>query len=142
MPGHVSGRIKLLADDTKLYRHVTEDPAEFQADIDALVRWSSEWLLPFNASKCKVMHIGRHNPRRTYRLNDSVIEEVTEEKDLGIIIDEDLKFHQQTAAAIAKASKMLAVVKRSFATINEVTLPLLYKSMVRPFMEGDMITVF
>ena len=61
MPSQVSGCIKLFADDTKLYRHVTDGSAEFQADIDALARWSIKWLLPFNAAKFKVMHIGRHS---------------------------------------------------------------------------------
>ena len=58
-----------------------------------------------------------------------------EEKDLGIVVDDHLKFHQQTAAAAAKISQMLAVVKLSFANLDETTLPLLYKSMVRPFLQ-------
>ena len=62
MPGQVSGCIQLFVDDTKLYRHVTDSSAEFQADFDILARWSRKWLLPFNAVKYKVMHIGRHNP--------------------------------------------------------------------------------
>ena len=58
-----------------------------------------------------------------------------EEKDLGIVMDDELKFYQQTAAAIAKASQMLAVVRRSFVNLDEVTLPLLFKSVVRPFLD-------
>ena len=58
-----------------------------------------------------------------------------EEKDLGVLIDKRLKFHSQTAAAISRASQILAVVRRAFANIDEVTLPLLYKSMVRPLLE-------
>ena len=46
---------------------------------------------------------------------------VNHEKDLGIIVDQELKFHQQTAAAVAKASQVLAVVKRSFAYIDNFT---------------------
>ena len=81
------------------------------------------------------MHIGLRNPEHPYYLNGSPVEVAEEEKDLGIVIDRQLNFHKQTAAATSKASKMLAVVRRSFANVDEFTLPLLYKSMVRPFLE-------
>ena len=135
MPQQVSGCIKLFADDTKLYRRVSGKDGALQTDIDALVTWSKKWLLPFNENKCRVMHIGGSNSEHSYLLNGTALGKVREEKDLGIIIDDQLKFHQQTAAAISKASQMLAVVRRSFATLDEFTLPLLYKSMVRPFLE-------
>ena len=135
MPQQVGNCVKLFADDTKLYRRVPDSTCGLQADIDALMRWSKKWLLPFNASKCKVMHLGYHNPEVPYNLNGTVVEVADEEKDLGIIFDNQLNFHSQTAAAVSKASQMLAVVRRSFANIDEFTLPLLYKSIVRPFLE-------
>ena len=135
MPQQVSSCVKLFADDTKLYRRVTNGSTELQADIDALVKWSKEWLLPFNSTKCRVMHLGRQNAEHSYLLDGASIQEVREERDLGVVVDDELKFHQQTAAAIAKASQMLAVVRRSFANLDEVTLPLLFKTVVRPFLE-------
>ena len=56
------------------------------------------------------MHIGGQNPGHAYALDAEQMQEVKEEKDLGIVIDDDLKFHKQTAAAISKASQMQAVV--------------------------------
>ena len=135
MPSQVANHIKLFADDTKLYCRVPDSTSDLQADIDALARWSEKWLLPFNESKCKVMHIGRRNPEQTYSLNGTPVEATDEERDLGVIIDKELRFRKQAAAAVSKASQMLAVVRRSFANIDEITLPLLYKSMVRPFLE-------
>ena len=135
MPQQVLSCIKLFADDTKLYCPVTGGVADLQADIDALVNWSKKWLLPFNSTKCRVMHIGRQNPGHAYMLDGEPMQVVREEKDLGILIDDELKFHKQTAASISKASQMLAVVRRSFANLDESTLPLLYRSLVRPFLE-------
>ena len=57
----MSGNIKLFTDDTKLYHRVPRGENGLQADIDALVQWSERWLLPFNATKCKVMHLGHQN---------------------------------------------------------------------------------
>ena len=112
MPSQVTSSIKLFADDTKLYCRVPDDGAGLQADIDALLRWSEKWLLPFNASKCKVMHIGSNNPEHAYTLKGAPVEAVAEERDLGVVIDRQLKFHRQTAAAISKASQMFVVVRR------------------------------
>jgi len=55
-----------------------------------LARWSIKWLLTLNSSKCKVMHIG-HDTCTEYHITDgygnsNVIEQITEEKDLGVYI--------------------------------------------------------
>ena len=55
-------------------------------------------------------------------------------------MDPVLKFRKQAAAAASKGNQMLALVKRSFACIDTVTLPLLYKSLVRPHLEyGNLV---
>ena len=37
----------------------------------------------------------REKPLSTYKMNGHTMEQVTEEKDLGILIDNELKFHIQ-----------------------------------------------
>lgn len=137
LPAQLHGSVKLFADDTKVYSRVRqpEGQSSVQADLDTLGEWSSRWLLPFNVAKCKTMHLGPVTPLMPHLLDGSALQEVHQEKDLGIIVDQELKFHQQTAAAAAKASQMLAVVNRSFAHIDSFTLPLLYKTLVRPHLE-------
>ena len=130
IPTQLHGSVKLFADDAKVYSRVKrpDGQSSVQVDLDALGDWSSRWLLPFNVAKCKVMHLGPAVPQPPHRLNGVPLQEVDREKDLGIIVDQELKFHQQTAAAAAKASQMLAVAKRSFAHIDTFTLPLIYKT--------------
>ena len=68
------------------------------------------------------------------------LKQVTEEKDMGVIMDQELKIHHQTAAAVSKANCMLAIIKNSFAVLNIFTLPLLFKALVRPLLEyGNII---
>ena len=68
------------------------------------------------------------------------MDDVEEEKDLGVVIDKDLKFHQQTASAVKKANMALGLIKKSFAFLDDQMLPLLYKSLVRPHLEyGNVI---
>ena len=77
---------KLFADDCKLYGIVNStDQNKLQQDLINLERWSELWQLPFNSSKCKVMHFGHQNP---YYLNDQTLDETDREKDLGVIIDD------------------------------------------------------
>ena len=61
-------------------------------------------------------------------------------KDLGVHIDSMLKFREHASAAVAKANQILAVIRRSFALIDERTLPLLFKTLVRPHLEyGNLV---
>ena len=39
-------------------------------------------------------------------------------KDLGVIMDLDLKFHKQSASAIKKANVTLGLIKKSFALLD------------------------
>jgi len=89
----VAGKILKFADDTKIYRTVysNEDVSALQLDLCNLVEWSKEWQMLCNADKCKTMHARYNNKQAEYDMNDVKLECVLEEKDLGVIISEDLK---------------------------------------------------
>ena len=73
-------------------------------------------------------------------MGDHELKQVNEEKDLGIVIDKDLKFRQQAAIAIKKANMHLGIIKRSFLCLDELVMPMLFKSLVRPHLEyGNII---
>ena len=57
------------------------------------------------------------------------LEQVTEEKNLGILIDDELKFHKQIAATTKKANDVLGLLKKSFTLLDKITLPLLYTNL-------------
>ena len=65
-------KCKLFADDAKLYKDLQnlEDFEMIQDDLDKLCQWTINWLLFYNAEKCKVLHIGRDNPKFEYELTD------------------------------------------------------------------------
>ena len=80
--------ICMFADDTKIWTRITSRPyrikdfADLQKDLDSLSIWSANWQLRFNPDKWKVMHVGhQHKPNYT----DWNIQEVTEERDLGVL---------------------------------------------------------
>ena len=47
------------------------------------------------------------------------MEGVSFQKDLGVIIDQDLKFHQQS---VKKANQILGLIKKTISIKNEETL--------------------
>ena len=127
---------RTFADDCKLYGLVgNENLNKLQIDLRELERWSLKWQLPFNVKKCKVLHFGKNNPEREYVLYDHILETSDQQKDLGILVDNKLKFHSHAAAAAKKANQVLGVIKKSYTTRDTYTIKTLYTAMVRPHLE-------
>ena len=61
LPDVVCSNVLLFADDTKIFRQVAtkDDALQLQEDIDALARWSDDWLLKFNIKKCHILTLGK-----------------------------------------------------------------------------------
>ena len=128
---------KMFADDAKLYGKVenNNDRDSIQCDLQRCVQWASEWLMQFNKKKCKVIHFGTKNQQFDYHLEGYNLSHIEEEKDLGVIISRDLKWHKQVTTSAKKANKMLGLIKNTFTYMNKEMFNVLYKTLVRPHLE-------
>ena len=96
---------------------------------------SCKWFSRFNADKCKVLHFDHNNGQVHYAMDGNILESVEEERDLGVIIQSNLKVDKQYAKAAKTANSVVGMIRRSF--INKgvgIILPL-YKSLVCPRLE-------
>ena len=135
-------KVKMFADDLKLYSSNDGNKIEIQSDVSNIGKWSKQWQLPLNANKCHVLYLGNQTDTSTrYHLHDekknceadiSIAVDVT---DLGVVVDDKLKFDKQVAERVKKANGILASIKRTIKFINKEVFLTLYKSLVRPLLE-------
>jgi galactitol-specific phosphotransferase system IIB component len=128
---------KKFADDTKVSQVIENqsDVQELQATLDRLCVWASTWGMKFNVEKCHVMQVGRHNSRADYTMNGIKLACTTKERDVGVIISDNLKQADQCKKAAQTASTVLAQIHRAFHYRDKVTYVGLYKQYVRPHLE-------
>ena len=133
----LSSWILKFADDTKFFSKVSKpgDSERLQSDLDKLTKWSDEWQMMFNVQKCKVMHFGSKNPGSNYVMNGLSLEKVHIERDLGVLISDDLKVSGQCCQAYLKANRMLGLIKRTIVNKDPDIMVRLYKTLVRPHVE-------
>ena len=147
---------ELYADDTKLMKEIRipNDIRLLQEDINKIVKWTRNWLMKLNESKCKLMHIGGKKENHLYTIESfdglsvTALTKTTLERDLGILISSDLKWKSQITSCANKASKILGMLTRTFEYRSLELIKLLYTTFVRPhlgfavavwspFLQGD-----
>ena len=69
--------------------------ASMRQDLEELCKWSEDWLMLFNKDKCKVMHFGSCNGNSSYDLGGVSLDVIEVERDLGVMVDRDLKVSKQ-----------------------------------------------
>ena len=133
-------KIYLYADDAKFYGGITNENSinEIQDDLNRLSVWCHKWRLNLNADKCFFIH---YKPRfstnnfPSYSINGTSLRQNSCASDLGIIINENLKFHDQVEHACKRATKEINIIRRTFLSRCPKFLANMYKMFVRPHLE-------
>jgi hypothetical protein len=81
------------------------------------------------------MHLGRNNPKADYKMSGIELEATREEKDIGVIISDNLKPAAQSAKAARTAPAVLGQITHVFRYRDKSVFLQLYKQYERPQLE-------
>ena len=115
-----------------------EDALQLQSDINSLQQLSEKWLLTLHPKKCHVLTLGKfYNITHTekYTFHQQELEHVFEQKDLGVILDAELKFDEHLPVKVKKANAMAGLIRRTFSYLDGPLLKKLFTTFVRPHLE-------
>ena len=126
--------LSIFADDTKLFAEVgTEKQVrEVQESVDAMQKWATTWKMKFNSSKCHVLHLGHNNKKNTYMLGGLKIEPSHHEKDVGVYVQDDLKFDLQCKKVSSTCNRIIGQVWRSFTNKDPELMLKILKCYIFP----------
>ena len=135
--------IPLYADDPKCYRKLLDpvDQAILQSGLNTIVHWSELWGMPYNASKCKHFSLTKkQKPLETTNFlahAGNVLSKSACEKDLGVLVNSKLSWHDHIVNKVNQAHKVLRLIKRTCGIqANTDVIKKLHINLVRPRLDN------
>lgn len=143
---HLASDYAIFADDLKIFACVSHPSSSIvashtsrvQADIDILFSTAKSWGLHMNRKKCAAIQFSRRilDPiPPAYFLNGEAIPVVSKHVDLGILIDNQLKFHDHIREVARKASGLAQNFLKSTVSRSPEFMLFLWTTHIRPLIE-------
>jgi len=108
--------IPLYADNAKCFRELLSfnDHDALQKDLYLIEDWSDLWGMSFNACECKHLNISKMKKptNSSYQLGNNIIAKTQCEKDLGVLVNSKLSWHDHIISKINTANKVLPLIRR------------------------------
>jgi hypothetical protein len=136
LPECVKSQVRLFADDCLLYRQIKnrEDHILLQNDLTCLEEWAHKWGMRFNVKKRYVMSI-KGKSSCLYNLDKTVLQQVTENPYLGILLSEVLGWSKHIAKTASKASSTLGFGRRNLKNCPISSRKTAYMALVLSVLE-------
>ena len=135
-----------FSDDCKIYLHYSRDAVQngmttLQRDLEQLAMVADSWNLSLNRSKC-VMRFSRRFAGWNnivsdfkYELGGAALEVVTHHRDLGVVVDRDLKFHNHVGELVHKAARLSSSLLRAAVNRSLEFMVTLFVTHIRPIID-------
>jgi hypothetical protein len=135
-----NSNFELYADDLKLSSTVAtyEDQAKVQDDIDRIAVWCHNNNMTLNLDKCYHIKFSRKYKKfdSQYTINNVVLKKVSTVKDLGLVIDSEMRFTNHINTVMSKCLRLSAFIIRNTQDFKSVTaMRILYFALVRSHLD-------
>ncbi|RVE50535.1 hypothetical protein evm_004864 [Chilo suppressalis] len=136
----LNSKIHLYADDLKIVRLINNvnDPILLQEDLNRFSSWCKVNSMKLNVSKCSYRHFSRRKSPyfNTYKINNDIIGEVDVIRDLGVFMDQKLRFHIHIDKITIKSFKLLGFVLRNCKEFRQASSKIaVFNTLVRSGLE-------
>ena len=108
--------IYMFADDTK---NMCSNPMELQEDLDRFVQWCDQNKMEINVEKTHLM-IFHGNDSQKFKVKNVNRQTSPFERDLGVVISEDLSWVEQTKTRCNKAYRAFFNLKRNTSPLSSL----------------------
>ena len=102
------------ADD---YKVIATNTITLQIDATRIWKWCSQNLMTLNISNCKTLNLKGNG---SISMNGKTLEQTQKEKDLAIIVSNDLTWTANAERRCEKAIKVFFTIKRNIANRNKL----------------------
>ena len=115
------------ADD---YKNIATNTITLQIDATRIWKWSSQNLMTLNIRKNKTLNV---KGKGSISMNGKTLEQTQKEKDLEIIVSNDLTWTENAEKSCEKATKVFFTIKRNIANgTSWIAKKNLYRSYIVP----------
>ena len=133
VPRLVKNRVSMFVDDIKIYAPQGHQYISLQQDLDTLYKWSYVMQLPFNGSKCKVLHLGTNNMNKVYHYTDKDgqlqdLDSTELQRDLGVYIDRGLTFDDQVDKRATETEEHMTTIFNATDLLDPRTFKIIYQT--------------
>ena len=139
MPEKLSALARLFADDTAVYKTISNghDQAQLQEDLQRLADWQESWDMEFHPAKCQTLSITRNRKplQPSYVLHGHYLENVSSAKYLGVTINNTVSWDDHISNTCSKADRVLGFLRRNLKISASNIKEKAYKVFVRPLLE-------
>ena len=136
---NIQSVIKLFADDTSLSNSSQCENVRQESlneDLETIKNWSNKWKVNFNETKTKLLNMKRdQNPTQPLYFCDTLLEDTSAHKHLGITIQNDCKWDKHINNVSSKVKLLLNVLHSLKYKLKRKALERIYKSFILPIFD-------
>ena len=137
-----TNNIQFFADDTSLHAshsssNICDIQQSLQNDLDKIHHYGQQWIISFNPAKTIQLTFSNSQTPASPQLyfGGRPVPMSSSHKHLGVILSQDLRFHEYVNDIILKVHKCLSPIYPIARFIPRPTLDLIYRIYIRPYFD-------